>query len=58
MVRNKLTSSQDDVVSKPFRIPELIPKIEELTSKFPDSLTDDGLTLVVPGKPSTTPYTI
>jgi CheY-like chemotaxis protein len=24
---------QDDVVSKPFRIPELIPKIEELITK-------------------------
>lgn len=24
----------DDVVSKPFRIPELIPKIEELMEKF------------------------
>ena len=25
----------DDVVSKPFRIPELIPKIEELMAKYP-----------------------
>lgn len=25
---------QDDVISKPFRIPELIPKIEELVSKY------------------------
>lgn len=29
-----LTSPQDDVVSKPFRIPELIPKIEQLVAKF------------------------
>lgn len=26
--------SQDDVISKPFRIPELIPKIEELVGKY------------------------
>lgn len=26
---------QDDVVSKPFRIPELVPKIEELMAKYP-----------------------
>jgi DNA-binding response OmpR family regulator len=32
-----LTYSQDDVVSKPFRIPELVPKIEELGAKFPNS---------------------
>lgn len=25
---------QDDVISKPFRIPELIPKIEELVAKY------------------------
>lgn len=25
---------QDDVISKPFRIPELIPKIEELVKKY------------------------
>jgi DNA-binding response OmpR family regulator len=25
----------DDVVSKPFRIPELVPKIEELMLKYP-----------------------
>ena len=27
--------TQDDVVSKPFRIPDLLPKIEELILKFP-----------------------
>jgi hypothetical protein len=26
---------QDDVVSKPFRIPDLTPKIEQLLEKFP-----------------------
>jgi CheY-like chemotaxis protein len=30
-----LTVSQDDVVSKPFRIKELIPKIEELLEQYP-----------------------
>ena len=27
---------KDDVVSKPFRIPDLIPKIEELMEKYPE----------------------
>jgi len=27
-------SLQDDVVSKPFRIPELMPKIEELSARY------------------------
>ena len=31
-----LISAQDDVVSKPFRIPDLIPKIEQLVLKFID----------------------
>ena len=26
---------QDDVVSKPFRIVDLIPKVEELTERYP-----------------------
>lgn len=34
-VRLKLTRLQDNVVSKPFRIPELIPKIEELVRRYP-----------------------
>lgn len=25
---------QDDVISKPFRIPDLLPKIEELVGKY------------------------
>ncbi|CAI6339440.1 unnamed protein product [Periconia digitata] len=32
-----LAAGMDDVVSKPFRIVELIPKIEELTLKYPSS---------------------
>lgn len=35
---------QDDVVSKPFRIGELIPKIEELSTKH----GDDDMTTVEP----------
>lgn len=31
-----LAAGMDDVVSKPFRILDLIPKIEELAAKFPD----------------------
>ncbi|KAF2677807.1 hypothetical protein K458DRAFT_318624 [Lentithecium fluviatile CBS 122367] len=54
-----LYAGMDDVVSKPFRIAELIPKIEELTLKYPDeSFTSDPLGLVVPSGPSTTPYSI
>ena len=30
---SSLTGLKDDVVSKPFRMPELIPKIEELVLK-------------------------
>lgn len=30
-----MSSLQDDVVSKPFRIVDLIPKVEELTEKYP-----------------------
>lgn len=33
VVKDYTDDSQDDVVSKPFRIPELIPKIEELVMK-------------------------
>ncbi|KAF1955204.1 hypothetical protein CC80DRAFT_415608 [Byssothecium circinans] len=53
-----LAAGMDDVVSKPFRIPELVPKIEELTLKYSESTKGDTVGLVVPSKPSTTPYTI
>ncbi|KAK6435847.1 hypothetical protein LTR95_007970 [Oleoguttula sp. CCFEE 5521] len=34
-IKTALDAGMDDVVSKPFRIPELIPKIEELMERFP-----------------------
>nr|OQO05215.1 hypothetical protein B0A51_18143 [Rachicladosporium sp. CCFEE 5018] len=34
-IQTALDAGMDDVVSKPFRIPELIPKIEELMERFP-----------------------
>jgi DNA-binding response OmpR family regulator len=41
----------DDVVSKPFRIGELIPKIEELAGRYPSGIDlKEPLGLVVPSK--------
>ncbi|KAK5121060.1 hypothetical protein LTR85_005544 [Meristemomyces frigidus] len=34
-VQTALNAGMDDVVSKPFRIPELLPKIEELMERYP-----------------------
>jgi CheY-like chemotaxis protein len=34
-IQTALDVGMDDVVSKPFRIPELVPKIEELMRRFP-----------------------
>ncbi|PVI06725.1 hypothetical protein DM02DRAFT_513872 [Periconia macrospinosa] len=55
-----LAAGMDDVVSKPFRIVELIPKIEELTLKYPKSLanTTDAPEIVVQDNPSTVPSSI
>lgn len=54
-----LAAGMDDVVSKPFRIAELIPKIEELTLRYPDSNSlSDPMGLLVPSAPSITPYTM
>lgn len=40
-----LTSSeQDDVISKPFRIPDLLPKIEELVGKYKTLAISDSST--------------
>ncbi|KAF2189144.1 hypothetical protein K469DRAFT_563709 [Zopfia rhizophila CBS 207.26] len=46
-----LAAGMDDVVSKPFRIPELIPKIEELAANYPGTPLTNPLSLVVPTKP-------
>jgi DNA-binding response OmpR family regulator len=50
-----LDAGMDDVVSKPFRIQELIPKIEELTARYAiDAPAEaDSLRLVVPSKSNT-----
>jgi CheY-like chemotaxis protein len=46
-----LGAGMDDVVSKPFRIGELIPKIEELASRYPSTVNlSDPLSIVVPSK--------
>ncbi|TKA79553.1 hypothetical protein B0A55_02743 [Friedmanniomyces simplex] len=34
-IQTALLAGMDDVVSKPFRIPELVPKIEELLERYP-----------------------
>ncbi len=36
-------SSQDDVISKPFRIVDLIPKIEDLTERYPYPTVKGGI---------------
>ncbi len=51
-----LAAGMDDVVSKPFRIGELIPKIEELASKFGNKSLPDEVSLGVPIGPSEQPY--
>ena len=33
-IDSALEAGMDDVVSKPFRIPELIPKMEQLAAKY------------------------
>ena len=51
-----LDAGMDDVVSKPFRIGELIPKIEELAGKYPTSELGSEVRQVVPTKPAQQPY--
>lgn len=51
-----LAAGMDDVVSKPFRIGELIPKIEELAEKYPSSLIGGAVSLAVPTGPAQQPY--
>ena len=45
-----LAAGMDDVVSKPFRIGELIPKIEELAGRYGDGEEEprEGVSLRVP----------
>lgn len=38
-----LAAGMDDVVSKPFRIGELIPKIEELAARYPREIAEEKL---------------
>ncbi|KAL1795040.1 hypothetical protein ACET3X_006856 [Alternaria dauci] len=51
-----LAAGMDDVVSKPFRIGELIPKIEELASKFGSKGLPDQASLKMSAGPSEQPY--
>ncbi|EUC42252.1 hypothetical protein COCMIDRAFT_104045 [Bipolaris oryzae ATCC 44560] len=52
-----LAAGMDDVVSKPFRIGELIPKIEDLANRFGNKkLTTDTPALKVPAEPSVQTY--
>ncbi|MCJ1402801.1 hypothetical protein MMC11_006022 [Xylographa trunciseda] len=39
-INTALESGMDDVVSKPFRIPDLIPKIEELVARYKDVIPE------------------
>jgi signal transduction histidine kinase len=39
LFRNTNLRVQDDVVSKPFRIPEIVPKIEAMSARYPPSLS-------------------
>lgn len=52
-IESAIAAGMDDVVSKPFRIPELIPKIEELVGKSgggssTGGVAASGLTEVLP----------
>ncbi|TID26531.1 histidine kinase hhk13p [Venturia nashicola] len=38
-IETLMRAGMDDVVSKPFRIPEIVPKIEEMSAKYPPSLS-------------------
>jgi CheY-like chemotaxis protein len=54
-----LAAGMDDVVSKPFRIAELIPKIKELAARFPSTVeTSDPTSIVVPSHPASHPYEV
>ncbi|KAK5095892.1 hypothetical protein LTR70_003211 [Exophiala xenobiotica] len=40
-IKNTLDAGIDDVVSKPFRIPELVPKMKDTIARFASSVRDD-----------------
>ncbi|GAB7364698.1 hypothetical protein MBLNU230_g5499t1 [Neophaeotheca triangularis] len=42
-IQTALDAGMDDVVSKPFRIPELVPKIEELMARYPMPAKQSGV---------------
>jgi hypothetical protein len=44
---------QDDVVSKPFRIPEIVPKIEELAAQHASSSTSSSSVSTLGGRRTT-----
>jgi CheY-like chemotaxis protein len=44
---------QDDVVSKPFRIPEIVPKIEELATQHAGSSSSQSSSVSTPGEQRT-----
>jgi CheY-like chemotaxis protein len=53
-----LSAGMDDFVSKPFRIGDLIPKIEELAAKYPSNLNvKQPLSLAVPSSQPLQPET-
>jgi CheY-like chemotaxis protein len=55
-INTLLEAGMDDVVSKPFRVNELIPKIEELAARYKDK--DVEMSLNVPSGPTETPYCV
>ncbi|KAF2199914.1 hypothetical protein GQ43DRAFT_375115 [Delitschia confertaspora ATCC 74209] len=51
-----LDVGMDDVVSKPFRTVDLIPKIEELATRYPSPLLSDRLGLDTPSRSQSLPF--
>lgn len=51
-----IAAGMDDVVSKPFRIAELIPKIEELSAKYVNASTSGALSIPRIVGPAQQPY--
>lgn len=53
-----LAAGMDDVVSKPFRIGELIPKIEDLATRFGKKTTVDEPDVKLISAPSVLPFKV